>query len=49
MDRGAWQAIVRGIAKSWTWLSDTGVELDKPISEAHREVWAGDKILREIS
>ena len=21
MDRGAWQATVRGIAKSWTWLS----------------------------
>ena len=22
MDRGAWQAIVHGVAKSWTWLSD---------------------------
>ena len=22
MDRGAWWAIVHGIAKSWTWLSD---------------------------
>ena len=22
MDRGAWQATVHGIAKSWTWLSD---------------------------
>ena len=23
MDRGAWQAIVRGVAKSWTRLSDS--------------------------
>ena len=22
VDRGAWQAIVHGVAKSWTWLSD---------------------------
>ena len=22
MDRGAWRATVRGVAKSWTWLSD---------------------------
>ena len=22
MDRGAWQAIVHGVTKSWTWLSD---------------------------
>ena len=22
MDRGAWWAIVHGVAKSWTWLSD---------------------------
>ena len=22
MDRGAWQAIVHGVAKSWTWLSN---------------------------
>ena len=22
MDRGAWQATVHGVAKSWTWLSD---------------------------
>ena len=22
MDRGAWRAIVHGVAKSWTWLSD---------------------------
>ena len=22
MDRGAWQATVPGVAKSWTWLSD---------------------------
>ena len=22
MDRGAWKATVRGVAKSWTWLSD---------------------------
>ena len=22
MDRGAWQAIVQGVAKSWTWLSE---------------------------
>ena len=21
MDRGAWQAIVHGVAKSWTWLT----------------------------
>ena len=49
MDKGAWQAIVHGIAKSWTRLSDTGEELGKPISEAHTEVWTGDKILREIS
>ena len=21
MDRGAWQATVRGVVKSWTWLS----------------------------
>ena len=24
MDRGAWQATVHGVAKSWTWLSDWG-------------------------
>ena len=23
MDRGAWQSIVHGVAKSWTWLSDS--------------------------
>ena len=22
MDRGAWQATVQGVTKSWTWLSD---------------------------
>ena len=22
MDRGAWQATVHGVVKSWTWLSD---------------------------
>ena len=22
MDRGAWQATIHGVAKSWTWLSD---------------------------
>ena len=22
MDKGAWQATVYGVAKSWTWLSD---------------------------
>ena len=22
MDRGAWQATVHGVSKSWTWLSD---------------------------
>ena len=22
MDRGAWQAIVHGVAENWTWLSD---------------------------
>ena len=22
MDRGAWRAIVQGVTKSWTWLSD---------------------------
>ena len=22
IDRGAWRAIVRGVAKSWTWMSD---------------------------
>ena len=38
MDKVAWQAIVHGIAKSWTRLSDTGEELGKPISEAHTEV-----------
>ena len=23
MDKGAWQAMVHGVAKSWTWLSDS--------------------------
>ena len=34
MDREAWRALVHGIAKSWTWLSDwTGlkVSLDRPL------------------
>ena len=22
MDRGAWRAVIRGVSKSWTWLSD---------------------------
>ena len=24
MDRGAWEATVHGVTKSWTWLSDKG-------------------------
>ena len=32
-DRGAWHAIVHGVAKSWTWLSDWTATIDTYCSE----------------
>ena len=43
MDRGAWQATVRGITKRWTWLSDLAH------ASAHRQVRGlpgGEKMVR---
>ena len=36
MDRGAWWAIVRGVAKSWTQLSDTHTHTSLVKIHSHR-------------
>ena len=43
MDRGAWQAIVRGGAKSWTWLTLSWASVVAQMVKnlpAMRETWA---------
>ena len=33
MNRGAWRAIVHGVAKSWTWVSTQGTSISKVVSK----------------
>ena len=43
MDRGAWQAIVHGVAKSWTWLTLFGASLVAEMVKnlpVMKETWA---------
>ena len=35
MDRGAWQAIVHGVAKSWTWMSNWATEHTCVLAHTH--------------
>ena len=40
MDRGAWRAIVHGVTKSWTWLSDFTKEVSNYLSTT-KSSWIG--------
>ena len=37
MDRGAWQAMVHGVAKSWTRLSDSTTTTDAMLTAKNSE------------
>ena len=39
MDREAWRALIHGVTKSWTWLSDwTELEWDRKILSRHKSI-----------
>ena len=43
MDRGAWQATVHGVAKSWIWLSDWAhIQIKKVLTRQKKSSYRGD-------
>ena len=50
MDRGAWWAIVHGVAKSWTWLSDFHITFKQPFkNHPDKDVWSFQGSLISLS
>ena len=49
MDRGAWQAMVHGVAKSWAWLKQlsTHIHMRTAMCHIHREKEKGKECEKE--